>query len=416
MNGFSHPKIMIGAFESLPEDMRRRLNVPLELIGKAGNYPDFFDDPTRSVEQKKQIDPDWEKYTVYPDYLEARMLHYFPAPASDQLKRIHIYTYLFERMIASFKEEDYSGFIKFSGCLSHAMGDATQPAHIGPDSNNVFISQMLPVPDLPYLKNFHYHTTVEAVNGECGPLPSPELIGASAAEAAWKTASDAENAVVYCRRFIIPTIQALFENDLEKAESFAGEPVTIAAKLTANAIYSAILIAEEKTGKLPSADLRTMPPCGQFHDMVYGSAILDGNKKVPPNNVPVTPGELKINGHRTVLPGLGMLPHSGMSGERSCYMTWLLPQNVFKRFTAVAGMHATLADGGAAEFQVLLDGEIVWRSGRMTTASDAKSVVVEVGSAKTITLKVLDANDRTSFWQNHAYWGKPELSREEASV
>ena len=412
MNGLSHPKIMIGAYLSLPEEMRRTLNLPLELVGNVGNYPDYFDDPTRPVEQKRAIDPDWETYTVYPEELEAPMLHFFPAPPSEQWKRIGIYTYLLKRMTVSFREKKYSDFIKFSGCLSHAMGDATQPAHIGPDSSNVFLSQMLPVPPgRPHLKAFHYHTSVEAVNGECGPLPPPRLLGASEAEVAWKTASDAQNAVVYCRRFIIPTIQALFDNDLKKAESFAAEPVTIAAELTANAIYSAIRIARCEIGELPPVDLRRLLPVEEFHDLVYGAAVLDGNRNVPPNNVPVTPGLLRVNGRPETFPGLGMLPHSGMNGERSCYMTWVLPRQVFKRFPALAGMHATLAVGGAAEFQVLLDGETVWSSGRMTMEMDAAAISVELGSASTITLKVLDANNGSSFWRNHAYWGKPQLLR-----
>ena len=411
MNGRSHPKIMIGAYLSLPEEMRRTLNLPLDLVGNVGNYPDYFDDPTRPAEQKRQIDPEWEKYTVYPDELEARMLHFFPAPPSDQWKRIGVYTYLLKRMTGAFREKNYSDFIKFAGCLSHAMGDATQPAHIGPDTRNVFLSQMLPVPDRPYLKDFHYHTSVESVDGDCGPLPPPRLLGASEAEAAWKTASDAQNAVAYCRRFLIPTIQALFDNDLKKAESLAAEPVTMAAELTANLLYSAIRIARGETGELPSVDLRHLLPVEEFHDLVYGSAVLDGNRKVPPNNVPVTPGQLRINGRPETLPGLGMLPHSGMNGERSCYMTWILPRNVFRRFTALAGMHAVLAVGGAAEFRVLLDGSPVWSSGRMTVEDEAVPVIVELGSASTITLKVLDANNGSSFWQNHAYWGRPELLR-----
>ena len=411
MNGRSHPKIMIGAYLSLPEEMRRTLNLPLDLVGNVGNYPDYFDDPTRPAEQKRQIDPEWEKYTVYPEKLEARMLHFFPAPPSDLWKRIGVYTYLLKRMTGAFREKNYSDFIKFAGCLSHAMGDATQPAHIGPDTRDVFLSQMLPVPDRPYLKNFHYHTSVESVDGDCGPLPPPHLLGASEAEAAWKTAADAQNAVAYCRRFLIPTIQALFDNDLKKAESLAVEPVTIAAKLTANLLYSAIRIARGETGELPSVDLRHLPPVEEFHDLVYGSAVLDGNRKVPPNNVPVTPGQLRINGRPETLPGLGMLPHSGMNGERSCYMTWILPRNVFRRFTAFAGMHAVLAVGGAAEFRVLLDGTPVWSSGRMTVEDEAVPVSIELGSASTITLKVLDANNGSSFWQNHAYWGRPELLR-----
>ena len=129
MNGLSHPKIMIGAYLSLPEEMRRTLNLPLELVGNVGNYPDYFDDPTRPVEQKKAIDPDWETYTVYPEELEAPMLHFFPAPPSEQWKRIGIYTYLLKRMTVSFREKKYSDFIpKNYGCNSFkALMEKLQP-------------------------------------------------------------------------------------------------------------------------------------------------------------------------------------------------------------------------------------------------------------------------------------------------
>lgn len=411
MNGTSHANIMRGAYAALPEEIRRIINQPEKLIGDAGNYPDFFDDPTVSEEEKYRIDPEWKKYTVYPGYLPARHLHFISAPVSCQFERIPVYTYLFEQMITSCREENYSDFIKFSGCLSHAMGDATQPAHIGPDSNNLFISQMLPVPDKPYLKDFHYHTSVEAVNGECTDLAVPVMLGISAAEAGWRLACDCQQAVIYCRRFIVPTIQALFENDQGKAEALAVEPVTLAAQMTANAIYTAFMIAEGKNEELSDVDLRLLPPMEQFHDLVYGSAILDGNKKVPPNSAPITPGKLNINGNTVTLSGLGMLPHSGMNGERSCYMTWLLPEKVFRLFTGKAGLHIELGNGGAVEFQVLLDGKIAWSSGRMTVDSQAMEISLAINTARSLTLKVLAAGSESSFWKNHAYWGEPELKR-----
>ena len=57
---------MIGAWNSLPEEMRRMPDISPELVGNAGNYPDYFDDPTRPDHDKEQIDPDWKTYTFYP--------------------------------------------------------------------------------------------------------------------------------------------------------------------------------------------------------------------------------------------------------------------------------------------------------------------------------------------------------------
>lgn len=411
MNFTSHANIMLSAYRILPENIRNIISQPEELLKTAGNYPDLFDDPTAPEEKKNKIDPDWKKYIVFPENFPAERLHFLPFPQADQLSRIQIYEYYFMRMIESLKKGNHADFIKFSGCLSHAMGDCTQPAHIGPDSNNVMMSQLLPVPDKPYLKDFHYHTTVEAVVGECAPLKTPVSLGLSPAEAGWKLSCEAQKAAIYCRRFLIPTIQAIFENDTAKAESFAVEPVTIAAQLTANAMFTAYNIAFELPMELPPEDLRILPPKEEFHDLVYGSAVLDGNKKVPPNNVPVTPGKLRIGGSVVSLPGLGMLPHSGMYDDRMCFMKWTLPENVFKTFRAKVGLHAEIGTG-AVEFQVLLDDKLAWSSGRMTNDMEAKECNVSIGNASFLTLKVADANNGTSFWNNHAYWGKPQLFRD----
>lgn len=413
MNSVSHANIMRGAVSALPETIHATISVPEELIERAGNYPDLFDDPTVPAEKKNVMDPEWEKYIVYPEGLPAKSLHFVPAPPADQFSRIPVYSYLLTRMIESRREGRMADFIKFSGCLSHAMGDCTQPAHIGPDSNGRILRELLPVPANPRLRDFHYHTSVEAVSGKCGTLAAPQLLGQSAEEAAWKLSCLAQNAVSYCRRFLIPTIEALFADDIKKAESIAEEPVTIAAQLTADAIFTAVLLAEGNTAPLPDADLRKIPPVREFHDLVYGGAVLDGNKKVPPNNVPVTPGRLMVNGVPTPFPGLGMLPHSGMNGERACFSTWRLPENVFRDFSAKVGLHAEIGTG-AVEFLVLLDEKAVWSSGRMTRESNARECRIPLGSAHTLSLKVLDANNGRSFWDNHAYWAEPLLRRKDS--
>lgn len=412
MNAVSHAGIMRGAFQALPETIRSRINVSEEMIERAGNYPDLFDDPSVPPEKKRETDPQWEKYIVYPEGLPARSLHFVPAPCTEQFPRIPVYEYLLKRMMEAWKNGNFDDFVKFSGCLSHAMGDCTQPAHLGPDPNGQILRELLPVPEIPRLKDFHYHTSVEAVNGKCGPLNAPRLLGETPEEAAWKLACLAQQAVRFCRRFLIPTVEALFENDLEKAERLAQEPVTIAAQLTADALFSAVSLAEGGGGELPDEDLRTLPPVQEFHDLVYGGAIPDGNKKVPPNNAPVLPGRLLVNGVPTFLPGLGMLPHSGMNGERSCFSRWILPERTFSWFSAKVGLHAEIGTG-AVEFLVLLDGKTVWSSGRMTRESGAKECRIALGEARTLTLKVADANNGKTFWDNHAYWAEPLLQRKD---
>lgn len=86
MNAVSHAGIMRGAFQALPETIRSRINVPEEMIERAGNYPDLFDDPSVPPEKKRETDPQWEKYIVYPEglRLEVSILSPFPVPNSSR--------------------------------------------------------------------------------------------------------------------------------------------------------------------------------------------------------------------------------------------------------------------------------------------------------------------------------------------
>lgn len=290
MNYDAHANIFWGALRALPEKYCRLPGVPESLPALAANYPDLFDDPTRSEESKNAVDAEWRRFIDFPpERAGAARLHFFPGPMDRQAERIGLYRCMLERIVCSWRRRDFVAFIKHAGCLSHAMGDAVQPAHITPDPDNFLLSQMLPVPDDPGLRNFHYHTSMEAVTGTCGTLAESKNLGFSIEEAAWRLSVDVLLAIRHCRRYIIPTVEALFAHDSARAEQLAAGPVTAAAQLTRDALFTAILIAEKRVGKLPPVDLRLVPPSSERHDLVYGGAILDGNKKMPPNNVPVTP-------------------------------------------------------------------------------------------------------------------------------
>jgi hypothetical protein len=417
MNGIAHTNILKGAFASLPKGMQAKLTSVVPLLETVGNYPDYFDDPTRPAEEKREIDPDWERFCVYPDELAGKALHFWPCGVTDQAGRRPLMVYLMSRSLESYRAGNLEDFIKFIGCLSHLFGDTTQAAHLGVDISLGFIAQLMPKPDTPDFADFHYHTSIEAVTGECGVLRSPQLLGTSLEESAWRLAQRCSQAVVDCRRFIIPILQALFAGEQKKAEELAGPAVTIAAQLTVDALYTIVLLADdmissEQREQLAEIDLRLLQADAAFHDLVYGGPVLDGNKDVPPNNAPITPGKLLMpDGSLQAIKGIGVLPHSGMSGPRECRMTYQLPVGVFQCFSALVGMHADLAKDGACDFVVEADGAEIYRSGRMTAQTAAQTIELDISTVKELTLKVEDANDGATFWHNHAFWGCPRLRK-----
>jgi hypothetical protein len=417
MNGIAHTNIMKGAFARLPQDMQTNLASVVPLLETVGNYPDYFDDPTRPLDKKREIDPDWERFCVYPDELAGKGLHFWPCGVTDQAGRTPLTLYLMSRALDSYRAGNLEDFIKFIGCLSHLFGDTTQAAHLGVDISLAFIAQLMPKPDTPEFADFHYHTSIEAVTGTCGDLRSPQLLGMSLEETAWRLAQRCGQAVVDCRQYIVPILQALFAGEQKKAEELAGPAVTIAAQLTADAMVTIMLIGDqaitaEQRAELAEVDLRLQKTDDALHDLVYGGPVLDGNKDVPPNNAPITPGKLLLpDGTWQSIKGIGVLPHSGMSGPRECRMTYRLPKGVFQRFSALVGMHADLARDGACDFVIEADGQEIYRSGRMTAQTPAHEIELNISTTQVLTLKVEDANDGATFWHNHAFWGQPRLRK-----
>jgi len=410
MNKQAHANIMVGAFEALPKGSHAKLELTKPLLPSVGNYPDLFDNPTISDEEKSKIDPTWKRFCVFPTGMDAVNLHSWPHPIAEQAKSRPISQHWLTQAIEASRQGDHEAFIKFIGCLSHWFGDLTQSAHI---VDSQLLAELMPAP--PAMAGFHYHTDLEAVTGACGSLHEPQLLGLNVEEVSWRQAAINTEAMRKCRRYIIPLLQAIFDGKKAEAEQRAEPPVTKAAQLTLDIMYTALRLAAEDLAPaerqaFAMVDLRLWKADSEMHDLVYGGAILDGNRSTPPAGAPVVAGKLLFpNGERRALPGLGVLPHSGMNGPRNCWMRYNLPVGVFSRFEAVIGMNAELTHEGAADFIVLIDGREVFRSGRRTVKDPATPISIKLDGADELTLKVEDVNDAKTFWNNHAYWGEPKL-------
>jgi hypothetical protein len=412
MNGIAHQNILRSAFSVQPEELQEHL-VPVEAANpQASNYPDIFDDPTKPETEKDILDPDWRSFCLFPENMDGRNLHAWPHPNTKQTLWRPVTEHLLSRAVGAWRNDDLTAFVKFIGCMSHFFGDTTQPAHI---ADLEFIEQLMPAPSS--MQGFHYHTGMEAVTGECGVLRPPQLLGLCVEETAWRVANMNTRAMRECRCYIVPLLQAIFEGDTNAAIKHAGPPVTIAAQLTADLTYTAWRLATgsistSERNALASVDLRLWLPDDSKHDSVYGDAILDGNRATPPGGAPIVPARIRsAYGELRIAKGLGMLPHSGMWGVRECYVRYELPPALFESFEAEIGMNADITTAGAVYFVIERDDREVFHSRRMTATSPAMPVSLRLGAGRTLTLKVVDANDGKTFWNNHAFWAEPRLVR-----
>jgi hypothetical protein len=413
MNGQAHINIMVGAVDALPQAMRQKLEPVRGLLQTVGNYPDFFDDPARPAQEKARIDPEWERFCRFPASMDGPCLHRWPHPKTRQDLWRPMITYWMQQAIDCVRQDDLEGFIKFMGCLSHMEGDITQPAHL---MDLALLEELVPAPAA--MKGFHYHTDLEAVTGECGTLRAPRLLGTDVEEAGWRLGAIHLEDMAQCRRYIVPILQALFSGDEAEAVRLSEPPVTRAAQNTADLLYTALCLAGGKVSDaerraLAAVDLRHWRPDAEAHDSVYGGAILDGNRSTPPSGAPIIPAQLRdAQGQVRSARGLGMLPHSGMNGPREAWLRYSLPRGTFARFESVCGMHAGLTREGAVEFIVELDDRPVFHSGRRTGTDPALPVSIALKEAGQLTIKVVDANDEKTFWNNHAFWGEPRLVKD----
>lgn len=417
MNSTAHTRIMRAAFAALPPDFMAPLGNFGEVIDVAGNYPDLFDNPLQTEEKKRAIDPEWMRFCQFPKTMEASSFHAWPHGVGEQHAWQPVVRHWLQGALDAWRIGDYTGFIKFIGCLSHIAGDVTQPAHVfGMESGMVLMEELLPRP--AHIEHFNYHSDLEAVTGHCQlPLPPPRLLGTNVEEATWRICGLNLSAIREMRRYIIPTLQAIFAGDMAEAERLAGPPVTLASRITQDILYTALCLArenapEEERHTLDVHDLRFWPADEESHDFIYGArAVVDGSLRIPPYPGPVVPAALRFAEGIRIVPAIGVFPRTGVSGTRETWMRYTLPPGVFGRFHAWVGLHAELGLQGEVEFVVELDGKEAWKSGKFTGAESARLVEVSLGEAEILRLLVRDCSDGRLFWHNHALWAEPRLMK-----
>ncbi|MBL8994082.1 MAG: hypothetical protein JNM63_12125, partial [Spirochaetia bacterium] len=220
MNFDAHNNILRGAFEALPDAMKADLASTRPLLEIAGNYPDLFEDPHGPDSEKNKIDPDWKRFTRFPASLGGPSFHRLPWPVAEQGKWQALSRHWLGGAVDALQNDDNPGFMKFIGCLSHWFGDLTQSAHL---MDLQLLKELIPPPES--LKDFHYHTDLEAFTGECGKLSTPKILGESLDEVIWKIAAINADAIRESRRHIVPLLQAIFDEKNEEAKKLACPPV-----------------------------------------------------------------------------------------------------------------------------------------------------------------------------------------------
>ena len=298
----------------------------------------------------------------------------------------------------------------------HAIEDWGCPAHCVPGDNQfTLFKQFLPPPAAKQYALLHSQI-------ENGNLTvsldgySPRLLGTTVAEVAFRLLHRVNGMMVGVRAHVVPIIQGLYEADRERVAREQTAAATSTGEVVADALYSVLCVGEERfppgadaalsamdlSGLVPLEATSLALPQSSFFSKPYwgrphsGVILRNGGEPVP---LTLRVGPEGQGGERRFERGIGL-------GTRSV-LTYLVPDGVFREFSAVVGLHSQLGAGGNVVFEVSGDGRLLSRVGPLTGDSPAQALHVSLEGVGRLQLVTKSGGGDGS--GNYAVWGEPRL-------
>lgn len=324
--------------------------------------------------------------------------------------------YFLGQAVAALQTNAVADAARYAGTLAHFLEDWGCPAHSVPNDNMfTLFKQFLPPPEAYRYTPLHGPVENGTFDLKLGDF-KPRLLGTSVDEAAFTLLRRSQEATVYARGQVVPIIQALYANDTNAWNAAQQKAALLDARLVADALYTLICLGRQQIAPAEAEPLRSvdlsafapleapnlyMPQTSFFGKPQWGHAILGASLKDGKEAVPLTLN-VEENGKssaRTYTSGIG-------TGTRSV-LSYLIPPNVYARFTAQVGLHADLGKEGSVTFEVLGNGRSLARLGPMRGDAPSRSVDVALAGVTNLQLTATSAGGNGS--GNYAVWAAPLL-------
>ena len=404
--GAPHATITQAATATLPEWQQKLLGDELKPLGSLYSaIPDL-------VYTRKDLTP-YAMMDSRPGVSYLKILH-VPTTPTENHEVLH---YFMDKAVTALKAGNTADAARYAGTLVHALEDWGCPAHVVPGDNMfTLFKQFLPPP--PEQRYTLLHSPVEngsltlSLNGY-----QPRLLGTSADEAAFNLLRLSQAATLNARAHVVPIIQALYANDTNAVNACQRQAAEFDARVVADALHTLGCLSQNKfdTGEtLSSVTLSTLfplqapdlyfPQTAFFSKPYWGHAtpnviLRGGTAPVPLRLSVLEEGKAAV---KTFAAGIG-------TGTRSA-LTYLIPADVYSRFTAQIGLHAELGKGGSVIFEVSGNGASLARIGPVTGQMPSQPVDVPLSGVTNLQLTVTSAaGDGTG---NYAVWAQPCLNKQ----
>jgi hypothetical protein len=398
--GEPHHAITRGALDVLPAWQKEALGGELKQLGD--NYCMIPDHVFTDKENAK-----YAKMESVPNEVYLKILHV----PTQQPEYLEVMRYFMEKAVAALREGKNGEAARYMGTVCHQIEDYGSPAHTVPGDNMfTLLQQFLPPSDA--LKGQLMHGPIE--NGDFKVSSEgyrPALLGTTVNEAAWRLMHRVHDEIINARSTTVPIIQALYAGDKESVVKHQLRAATMDAQVVADAIYSMICIGMQKFAADEQEVLKRVQ-IGAFFPLEAASLYYPQAQFFSAPNWGHARSGVILAGGKEEIPLQLCVGFSnqefknGISAGMGKPLTFLLPKDVYGRFTVLAGLHPKLGEKGRVEFAVSGDGKVL-STVTLNGTDPAKLLECDVTGVMQLQLSLtsrgLDAKS------SYAIWAEPTL-------
>jgi hypothetical protein len=305
---------------------------------------------------------------VFTDKTNAKFAQMETAPGEVYLKILHLPTqqseylevirYFLGKAVTSLREGKTGDAARYMGTMCHLIEDYGSPSHTVPGDNMFTLLQQF-LPPSAAMQDQLMHGPIE--NGDFSVNIAgyvPVLLGTSVEEASWRLMHRIHEGILNARSTTIPIMQALYAEDQAAVVTHQLRAATVDAQIVADMLHTVLCLGgqvdlvdrmELQIGTFfPLEAASLYYPQSQFYSSPHwgharSGVILAGGNKAMPLKLRTEAGDQEFA--------------NGISAGMGKPLTFLLPKDVYRRFTVLAGLHPELGAKGRVEFAISGDGK-----------------------------------------------------------
>lgn len=398
--GEPHHAITRGALDVLPVWQKDALGGELMHLGDS--YCMIPDNVFTDKENAK-----YAKMESVPNEVYLKILHL----PTQQPEYFEVMRYFMEKAVAALREGRIGDAARYMGTMCHQIEDYGSPSHTVPGDNMfTLLQQFLPPSDA--MKGQLMHGPIE--NGDFKVSIEgykPQLLGTTVNEAAWRLMHRVHEEIINARTTTVPIIQALYREEKESVMKHQMRAAVMDAQVVADAVYTMLCLGMQKFA-VEEQELLTRVQIGSFFPLEATSLYYPQSQFFSsPNWGHARSGVILAGGNKDIplklcVGSSNQEFKNGISAGMGKPLTFLLPKDVYARFSVLAGLHPELGAKGRVEFTISGDGKVL-TTVILNGTDPAKLLECDVMGVTELQLALTSRGVDSK--SNYAIWAEPTL-------